>query len=1134
METRLAVPSMNHREGMFPQRTAFPWDVGWIAAAALAYFLIARFSLLLTFQPEGIAAIWPPSGVFLSCILLTRRRLRPFLVGALFSADLAAETLAGIPFQIGVVYSSALAGDAVFSSWLLLRFVGDSIDFRRVRVLSGFLVLSVFLSNAVTSLAAAAAAEMLPGSLSFWNSWRLWATSDGIGNLLVTPLILNWASRAYSAFRKRSRGKWAEAALLFIPLVMLNLWVFRYESGFHLFFLLLPYMTFPFLLWAALRFGMRGVSVASIALTGIAVGYAVAGRLHLSVPPSTLDDVLLIQMYAALLAMPSMFLAALVAERSLAEIDLRRASRGLRMISECNEALVRINTIAELIATICRLIVQHGGYCMSWIGLAEKNGAGEFLIDARAGFPEGCVEAGVVPEGGVQLEAIKDAIRTSRPSLCRDLPSASPPASGTGAAARSRATSFLALPLPAEEHALGALVVYADYPAAFNNEELALLDELARDLSYGIKALNTRAERASAEEALKEQNRYIETILENAPIGFAVNTIHDGKVVFVSRKFEEIYGVPHKGIRTAEEFFEKVYVDPDFREKIKARVIADLASGDPARMRWEDIPLTTAAGEKRYVTAINIPLSHQDLMVSTVQDVTARHLAVETLRESEERFRTLVETAPEAIVVQADHRFVYLNPRALNLFGARTPGELLGQLLEERFTAQCRNRLLERLRILNEERRPLPPAEMECVRLDGGILNVEMTPVPIVYEGKNGSLAFLRDLTEHLRLEQKLREAQKMEAIGQLAGGVAHDFNNILAATMLNLGLLQENRNLDTKTREGLKELEADARRAVGLTRQLLMFSRRSVLEVKVHDLNEIVANLLKMVGRLIGEHIELQMHRKTARAFVEADAGMLEQVLMNLSVNARDAMPGGGRITIITEMVVIDEELAKVNPDRRPGRFACLSVADTGCGMDENTLKRIFEPFFTTKAPGKGTGLGLPTVYGIVAQHKGWVEVESQVGSGTTFRIFIPSATGHEPAPAEVSGALAAAGHETILLVEDEQTVRRTTAQVLRVLGYSVFEAENGKEAMKMWQTHGRQIDLLFTDMVMPEGIMGLDLVKKLRAERPDLKVIISSGYSTEFTGPARLSVEEVVYLPKPYEIGILGKTVRECLDGK
>ena len=393
-------------------------------------------------------------------------------------------------------------------------------------------------------------------------------------------------------------------------------------------------------------------------------------------------------------------------------------------------------------------------------------------------------------------------------------------------------------------------------------------------------------------------------------------------------------------------------------------------------------------------------------------------------------------------------------------------------------------------------------------------------------------LAIKEDISARRALEAQLRQAQKLESIGHLAGGVAHDFNNILAAILLQLDLLQMNPVLDAETQGSLRELSGATKRAANLTRQLLMFSRRSVLEVKRIDLNEVVANLLKMLGRLIGEHIHMRFDRTATLPFVEADPGMMEQVLMNLTVNARDAMPKGGMITITLSSIQADEARTTPHPGVQPGEFVCISVADTGCGMTPETAARIFEPFFTTKEVGKGTGLGLATVHGIAGQHRGWVEVESEIGKGTAFRVFLPAV---HAAPVEAPKAdnnFLLRGTETILLVEDEPGVRTVTSASLRKVGYRVLEAAHGPEAMIVWQRAKADIDLLLSDMVMPHGITGLELATAFRAEKPSLKVIISSGYSAEMVAQLHSEEKGIVRLQKPYQISTLSKTVRQCLD--
>jgi CheY-like chemotaxis protein len=306
-------------------------------------------------------------------------------------------------------------------------------------------------------------------------------------------------------------------------------------------------------------------------------------------------------------------------------------------------------------------------------------------------------------------------------------------------------------------------------------------------------------------------------------------------------------------------------------------------------------------------------------------------------------------------------------------------------------------------------------------------------------------------------------------------------------------------------------------------------------MQPRILDLNELVQNLLKMLRRLLGEHIVIAFETHGALPAIEADLGMIEQVLMNLAVNGRDAMPRGGDLTIRTGTVELDDEAVKLHSERRPGKFVMLAVTDTGSGMDDGTLKRIFEPFFTTKEVGKGTGLGLPTVHGIVKQHQGWIEVHSQPGHGSTFEVFLPARILPPIATAAPAAAPAVVGGRgTLLLVEDEEIVRRPIGIYLRKLGYQVIEAANGSQALALWQQHRDRIDLLYTDMVMPEGVTGLDLAEKLKREKPALQVIISSGYSTEISMQGVPTDAGYLYLPKPSSSALIAATIRDCLEQK
>jgi PAS domain S-box-containing protein len=420
-------------------------------------------------------------------------------------------------------------------------------------------------------------------------------------------------------------------------------------------------------------------------------------------------------------------------------------------------------------------------------------------------------------------------------------------------------------------------------------------------------------------------------------------------------------------------------------------------------------------------------------------------------------------------------------------------------------------------------------------RKNGTLYEEEVTISP-VHNGDGKIISFVavkRDISRETQLEQQLFEAQKMEAIGQLAGGVAHDYNNILAASIIQLSLLMADQSLSPEVQEALQDLRKGTDRAASLTRQLLMFSRRQPLQKQSLELNAVLNEELKMLRRLLGEHIELNIRGQTGDAWIEGDPGMIEQVIMNLCINARDAMPDGGRLTFGINLVEFDAQNLN-NPQARPGKYVCFSVADKGSGMSAETKARIFEPFFTTKGVGKGTGLGLATVYGIVKQHNGWIEVNSEVGKGSEFRIYLPSSAAKRAVGTCEASSRILPGKETILIVEDDEPVRKSVVLALKFAGYRVFEAGNAPEALELWSGRINQIDLLLTDMVMPGGMSGLAMAEAFKKLNPGLRVILTSGYSNELVVSGTGKHPEFIFVSKPYDIGVLTKTARESLDQK
>jgi len=529
--------------------------------------------------------------------------------------------------------------------------------------------------------------------------------------------------------------------------------------------------------------------------------------------------------------------------------------------------------------------------------------------------------------------------------------------------------------------------------------------------------------------------------------------------------------------------------------------------------------------------------NYNERLVSKLKEKNTELLAqTEALRESEDQFRAIFDLASVGIA-QADPRtgrWLRVNKKMCEITGY-SAGELLQLHVLDITYSEDRQSDREAFERVVRGESPDYRMEKRYIRKDGALIwvNVNMTVIRDAAGQPTRTVAAIEDITERRKLEDQFRQSQKMEAVGQLAGGVAHDFNNILAIIQMQIGLLNSDRDLSTAQLEYANGIGDAAKRAAALTQQLLLFSRKGTMQLRDLDLNQSINNVSKMLRRTISEDNEIQFKLALQPPLIRADPIMVDQVLINLAVNARDAMPKGGRLFVETSAVEFDEsDVSSVN-QVRPGSFACLSISDTGCGIPPEILPKIFEPFFTTKDIGKGTGLGLATVFGIVEQHKGWIHVYSEVGHGTTFRIYFPRLAGTSPQKPDQSTLTSMrGGNETILLVEDEMFLRAPISMALSRLGYRVLEASNGVEALEVWKQHRDEIRLVLTDLVMPGGMSGRDLANRLLKENPKLKVIYASGYSAEVAGKDFLLEEGVNFLAKPFRTFQLAQTVRNCLD--
>jgi len=501
------------------------------------------------------------------------------------------------------------------------------------------------------------------------------------------------------------------------------------------------------------------------------------------------------------------------------------------------------------------------------------------------------------------------------------------------------------------------------------------------------------------------------------------------------------------------------------------------------------------------------------------------------LHASEERFSKAFQASPIplAIIRCADGAVIDSNTSFSHLTGYSKP-----ELLQKTATDL-------HLWAAISDAQPLANStrlrEKSCTlnRPDGSARQVVLSTEPLSLGSIPCLLILIEDITEHLKIEAQLRQSQKMEVIGRMAAGIAHEFNNLLTVIQGDVGLLQCANPNQVDRAALLEQIMQASQRAATFTRQLLAFSRKQVLQPRVLNLSELVTRTKKMLSRLMGEKFEVEVHCQSEIVSLRADEGGLEQILMNLVLNARDAMPDGGTVEIGSSIVTMTEADVLRNPDARPGRFACMRVKDHGHGMSAQIMSRIFDPFFTTKDVGKGTGLGLSTIHGIVKQHEGWVEVTSEVGKGSTFEVFIP-ACDNSPASAKPTDktALPAEGKgEVILVVEDEIAVRELACMALRKRGYQVLHASNGPAAIDIWMKNPNPVDLVLTDMVMPNGMSGGELAKELIKRNPKLKIIYTSGYSPEILKQDSLLSQGINFLPKPYDLPALLKAVRLCLDG-
>jgi PAS domain S-box-containing protein len=643
-----------------------------------------------------------------------------------------------------------------------------------------------------------------------------------------------------------------------------------------------------------------------------------------------------------------------------------------------------------------------------------------------------------------------------------------------------------------------------------------------------VLVLRDATEVRRAQDALQRARDWSSAILDT--VGSLVVVLdRSGRIVSFNRGCEVLTGYSFDEVRGKP--FWDLFLVPEERESVR-RVFDQLRAGyfpNRHENHWK-----TRDGARRLIAWSNTAILDDhglvEYVVGTGVDITERKQAEEELRRANEMLEVIMRSSPIAIwAIDTGGNVRFWNPAAERLHGW-TEEEVLGRPLpaideEER---EDHLSLLERAR--NGE--TLIALERQRKRKDGKLVDVSLSMVPLrgAAGGVEGYIAFVTDVTESKQVEDQLRQSQKMEAMGRLAGVVAHDFNNLLTVISGYGQILLGGLNPADPMRGDMQEILKAADSAAELTGQLLAFSRRQIIQPAVVDFNALIRNMDRMLRRVIREDIQLTYLLGSEVGKVKADPGQIGQVLVNLVVNARDAMPAGGKLTIETSPVYLDEEYARTHVDVQPGPYVMLTVSDTGTGMDEETRRHLFEPFFTTKEKGKGTGLGLSTAYGIIKQSGGDIRVYTEPERGTSFKIYLPVVEGPEP-EASLARPAVQPGTETILIAEDEPGLRRLIRQVLEQQGYTVLQAPDSETALEICRNYRGPVHLLLTDVVMP-GMSGKELAQKVVESMPGVKVLYMSGYTDNVIVHHGVLDEGIAFLQKPFTPDVLARKIREVLD--
>jgi PAS domain S-box-containing protein len=812
------------------------------------------------------------------------------------------------------------------------------------------------------------------------------------------------------------------------------------------------------------------------------------------------------------------------------------SARLLRMLSECNQALVRADNEDQLLRTICRVVVEYGGYAYSWVGYAETGPERLVRPVAECGEAQGYAR-------GLRVTWAEDehgrgptglAIRQGGLQVARDLAGLEHYRPWREQAAAHGLRSSVALPLRLQDRVVGALNIYSHRPDDFPEADLVLLRELADDLAYGIAAIRTRLRHDQALAELGESEERFRATFEQAAVGLAHVDL-DGGFLRVNRSLCRMLGYSREELGRL--FFQDVThpddLPRDLRQAEQALAGDSVSYHQQKRLlakdgsvRWANLTVSLRTdGEGR-------PLH----FIAVVEDISHRT----ALEKTRARLAAIVQQSADAIYsTDLKGKVQDWNPAAERIFGYSRQ-EAAGRSVAMLYPPD-RGPELQRILELVAAGESVGPREVVRLRRDGRPVEMLVAVSPLCDEGGRvvGASTIAREMTEisearrrQERLEAQLRQAQKMESLGALAGGIAHDFNNILGAILGYTELTLASMQPGHPQAENLQRVMSAGQRAKALVSQILQFSRADSRERRPLSLRGVVSEAMRLLEAALPATIDLRLSLEPEAPQVEADPVQMHQLVMNLCANAAQAMEAeGGRLELALETVELDETSAEGFWELGAGRYCRLTVADTGPGMDQGTKERIFEPFFTTKERERGTGMGLAVVHGIVQSHRGAIQVYSEPGRGARFLVYLPAAQGaQEEEPQDLDQVLPR-GSESILWVDDEPLLAGVGKTLLERLGYRVEACTSGREALERFRQRPAGFDLLVTDQTMP-GLTGQELALRLRELRPELPVLLCTGYSSPALEDRALAAGVTRILQKPLLSGELAQAVREALD--